>query len=571
MKLITKVILLIVVLMTPVISLYAFSHRQSTRLVEEQITIANRNRLAVFMQQIEQTMDQVSLYSHLISQDPDFASLAGNVLPKDGYEYALLLDSLQRKLSLFGTSTAWMNRIVLYFPQSKHAISSYSLIPYEERSLPVTAAPEWSFREVDVNGLAKPAFTRYFVEPSSAAADVRQASVVVEVNLMADNIVSLLDSFKTKGNNDPFLYRSAEAYLPNRTADDALIRRLIAALPASGFDGGRGYAEVSIDGQRYLAYGLASPKLGWTLIDYVPLDTILAPVTASRNLFYATAGLLVAMGAAAAFLLYTQVQVPIRRLDEGARRLEAGDWSARIDNVKAREFAQLFRQFNRMAARIQHLIEKVYREELLRKEAVMKQLQSQINPHFLYNSLAYIVSMAQMNRTEPVVSMAYSLADYYRYSTRNETLEATVRDELDFVVSYIEIMNMQLRKIRFAVDVPESLESLEMPKLLLQPLVENAIVHGLEPKPGPGSIRIAGEETADRIRFVVEDDGVGLADEALAALNEAVRRPVAAGDGRGLWNVAQRIAHRFGPDARLYAEASDAGGVKVTIDWPKPR
>ncbi|HZG78270.1 MAG TPA: histidine kinase, partial [Paenibacillus sp.] len=237
-------------------------------------------------------------------------------------------------------------------------------------------------------------------------------------------------------------------------------------------------------------------------------------------------------------------------------------------NVKHGDFTRLFGQFNRMAARMQHLIEKVFREELRAKEAVMKQLQSQINPHFLYNSLAFIVSMAQLKRTEPVISMAYSLADYYRYTTRNEKLDATVREEIAFVSNYVEIMDMQLRKISYHLDVPETLAGLHVPRLLFQPLVENSILHGLEPKEGPGTIRIEGRVEAGYVVFVVEDDGVGMPDDALRRLNDSLAASDENGDIRGLRNVHQRIAHRFGADAGLSLVRAASGGIRATLRWP---
>lgn len=568
MKLITKVIWLIVILMSPVIALYAYSNAQSTRLVEEQLTIANRQRLGIFMHQIEAAMEQVSQYSNLISQDPDFAQFAGNVIPANGYDYAVLSDALQRKLSLFSTSTAWMNRINIYFPGSGHAVSSYSLLPYDENYLLDQVTTRWMYRTIRIDGADKQAFTRFFIVPASAASDIRKADVIVEIDLMSDNIEWLLDSFKMKGNNDPFLYKSAGELVLNGSADEPTIRRLIEQEGGTIADPAGGYRSVSLDGRRYLVYGLVSQRIGWTLVDYVPLETILAPVTYSRNLFYVTAGLLILTGAGAAYIIYSQVQRPIRQLGEGTERLERGDLAARLPSGNNRDFAGLFRQFNRMAEKQQHLIEKVYREQLRAKEAVMKQLQSQINPHFLYNSFAYIVSMAQMNRLEPVVSMAYSLSDYYRYSTRNERLDTSVKEEIAFVRSYLDIMNMQLLKISYTIDIPPELEAIEIPRLLLQPIVENAIIHGLEPKKGGGSIAIIGRAADGIFRFAVEDDGVGLTDEALERLNASLEETEPPGDDCGLWNVHQRLAHRYGSAAGLLLTRSESGGVRVTLSWP---
>jgi Predicted signal transduction protein with a C-terminal ATPase domain len=572
MKLITKVILLIAALMLPVIALYAYSHRQSTKIVEEQITIANQQRLGIFLHQIEGTMEQVSQYSNLIAQDPDFSRLAGNILPSNGYDYALLLGALESKLRLFSMSTAWMNRINVYFPQSGHAISSYSSLEYDAEALLRDYSAVWDYRPVNVSGLTNQAFTRFFVEPASASSDLTRASIVVEINLMADNIASLLDTFKTKGNNDPFLYRAEDhEYVANDSADVSLIGQLIDSDSLGRIDPETGYREVRLDGNRYLVYALTSDKLGWTLVDYVPLESILKPVNESRTLFFLTADLLILMGAAAAYLIYFQVQVPIRMLGSGVERLEQGELSARIAYAKNKDFDSLFRGFNRMAKRMQHLIDKVFHEELRAKEAVMKQLQAQINPHLLYNSLAYIISMAQMNRIEPVISMSYNMANYYRYTTRTDKIDTTIGEEIAFVISYIEIMDMQLNKIAFEIDIPEELEAMVIPKLLLQPIVENAIVHGLEPKLGNGRLVIRAWAEEEIVRVTVEEDGEGMAEEAMRRVNEALLQPEAPDRSFGLWNVHHRMRLRFGSDAGLVVTRSELGGVMVLLQWPAER
>lgn len=569
MKLITKMLLLIAMLMIPVIVLYIYANNRSVGVVEEQINIANQNRLRLFLEKIEGAMDQASNFSNIITKDPELYEMTEAARPANRYDYAVLVDSIERKLGLFSLSTDWMSRFSLYFPASGRAISSHSSIAYDESYLAANLSARWVFRPITVNGIQKRAFTRYFVEPYAGITDLRQATIIVEVDLMEDNIVALLDSFKSQGNNDPFLYRAPDDYVLNGTADDRMARRIIESYDIAAGVGANNHDTIMLDNKRYLIYFFESPKLGWTLIDYVPLADIVAPLTNSRYLFYVTVGLLLFLGGAAAYLLYVHVQVPVELLTESVSKLKQGQFSVRLPTNRNREFRRLIAQFNEMAAQIQHLVEKVYSEELRSKEAVMKQLQSQINPHFLYNSLAYIVSMAKLNRTKPIEAMAYSLADYFKYTTRNVSMTTTVREELDFVTAYMDIMNSQLNKIRWRIDIPDSMLPMPIPRLLIQPVVENAIAHGLEPKPGDGEIRISGTDETEWCVISVEDDGVGMTAAETERLNGRIALTEADGDSFGLWNVNQRLRHQFGTGSGIAVEASPNGGVKVVMRWNK--
>lgn len=569
MNLITKMLLLISMLMIPVMMVYMYSNHQSIGVVEDQINIANQNRLAYFLNEIEGTMEQVSNFSNIITKDPDFAEFAGNAIPVNRYDYSTLVERMEYKLGLFSLSTDWMSRISLYFPASQSAVSSHSPVTYNENYLADHINTQWLLRDITVNGIGKRAFTRYFAEPYAGISDLQKASIVVEVDLLEDNIVALLDSFKTKGNNDPFLYKAPDKYVLNGTSNAGMAQRVIEAYNLAANRPQQNPNIILLDNKQYLIYFLTSSKLNWTLVDYVPLEDILQPVTRSQYLFYITTGLLLAAGAAAVLFMYVHVQVPIKLLTESVNKLKKGQFSVRITTNPNQEFRQLIVQFNEMAAQIQHLVEKVYLEQIRAKEALMKQLQSQINPHFLYNSLAYIISMAKMNRPQPIVSMAYSLADYYKYSTRNDSMLTTIREEIDFVTSYIDVINHQLNKIHYEVFIPTSMENTLIPRLLIQPVVENAIVHGLESKLEGGELRIIGADEHECYTITVEDDGMGITATELMELNERLKAPETDGDSFGLWNVNQRLRYQFGEGSGLFIESSASGGVKVVLRWQK--
>ncbi|XID92901.1 sensor histidine kinase [Paenibacillaceae bacterium WGS1546] len=567
MNLITKMILLISMLMLPVIFLFAHTNRQSIDLVKTQIDFANANRLEHFLKEIEDTLEQFAGYSGIILTDPDFAEFAGGSTPGNRYEYAELLQRAERKLRLFSLATRWVNRINLYFPQSRIAVSSDRQPEYDAAALSSKLDRDWRLRSVVVNGIAKRAFTRYFVDPYSGYADLEQASMVIEIELMEDNVIEKLDSFKSKGINDPFLVAGTGEVVLNASSDEATANRLIGAADLANRPGDVMYSTIRLDGKQIRVYSLRSEVLDMTFVDYVPLEDILAPVTKAQGQFILTVSLLILLGIVVAIVLYFNVQVPIRLLTRGVEKLKEGQFSVRVRSRTGPDFERLVSRFNEMAAQIQHLVEKVYREEIRSKEAVMKQLQSQINPHFLYNSMAYIISMVNMNRLSQAVNMGHELSNYFRYTTRNSEMATTLGEELAFVRTYLAIMEDQLHKIGHTIDLPETMLGCRIPRLLIQPLVENAIVHGLEEKLGPGRISITGVTDGEWHSLSVEDDGVGLSESELERLRHRLSLPDPDGGSFGLWNVKWRLRYQFGEGSDMTVSSVESQGFSVQLRW----
>jgi two-component system sensor histidine kinase YesM len=221
-----------------------------------------------------------------------------------------------------------------------------------------------------------------------------------------------------------------------------------------------------------------------------------------------------------------------------------------------------------MVEQIQELFEKVYVEKLHVKEARLKQLQSQINPHFFYNCFSFITSMAKLRNHEAVVAMAHNLSKYYRYTTRQERDLVPLSDEVEFVQYYLKIQQMRMPRLTFTIDISSQVHSLLVPPLVLQPLVENAVLHGIEPQAEEGIIRIMTECIGSSMYLIVDDNGLGLSEEDIRSLTLALEKPVEEKSGYGLWNVHQRMRLHFGENAGLEFSLSPLGGLRVILKWP---
>lgn len=328
-----------------------------------------------------------------------------------------------------------------------------------------------------------------------------------------------------------------------------------------------GTLNIRLNNQEYLVSYVKSTALDWVLVDYVPLEEVLAPINFSRYLFYSSICLILLLSFLAALLLYRQVHLPIRKLVTSITRFKKGNYATRIHSSKTDEFHFLMVSFNLMASQIQQLIEEVYEEKIRLQEATLKQLQAQINPHFLYNCLFYIKNMAKTKNTQAIEAMSLHLGHYYRYMTRTESVEVSVGEELQLVRNYLDIHVLRKRTLSYDIDVDSALLKKKVPRLLLQPIVENAIIHGIEPEGISGAIRITGASQQRLNRIIVEDNGGGLGEEELVALRQRLEEPMREQGGCGIWNVHQRLRYQFEQGSGLFIERSDLGGLRFELIW----
>jgi len=409
-------------------------------------------------------------------------------------------------------------------------------------------------------------FSRYAVTPYSSYLDPSSSNLVIEVQFDSSNIKDMLDKFKSDGRREPFYYLEDVGFIYNRSADKELTNNVIHLLkqkPLLDLES----RTIDLGGEKYLVNIVKSETIGWHLIDYIPISEIIRPIQKTNQLFYVSLAGLLLLCCIAAYLLYAQVQVPIKHLVVGFQKLKNGDYSVRMKPRGRSEFGFLYTRFNLMVAQIQELFETVYLEKIHVREARLKQLQSQINPHFFYNCFSFISSMAKLEKHEAVVAMSHHLSNYYRYTTRRERDLVAMSEEINFVTSYLEIQKMRMSRLRYSIHLPSDMRHLEIPPLMLQPLVENAVIHGIEAWTDASYIQITGEWHEEGARLIVEDDGKGMSMEDILILQHKMQNQMDEQMGCGLWNVHQRMHLRFRGSAGVSFSSSHLGGLKVTITW----
>ncbi len=290
------------------------------------------------------------------------------------------------------------------------------------------------------------------------------------------------------------------------------------------------------------------------------------------------AALLLLLGLTLLFAVQAQrslaqaIHKPIAQLETFAGALAGGDLDARAPETPVKELHDLTESLNTMAGRLQDLIDENRREQENLKKSELRALQSQINPHFLYNTLDAIIWLAESDESDEVIAITRALSDFFRISLSQGKDWITLADEVRHLTGYLTILKVRYRDIlNYVIDIPEELYPQEVLKLLLQPLVENALYHGIKNRRGKGTVCISVWEENEWLHFSVKDDGAGMTPEHL----EQVRRGLE-GDGQdsagyGLFNVNKRIKLYYNQPDGLHIESDPTGGTVVSFRVPVRR
>lgn len=261
---------------------------------------------------------------------------------------------------------------------------------------------------------------------------------------------------------------------------------------------------------------------------------------------------------------------PIKKITDVTNQVAAGDLDVRSDVTDGVEATMLSTSLNSMIDKINELLSQVTTEQIRLRKAEFELLQSQINPHFLYNTLDAIVWLAEDGQNEKVVSTVKSLSEFFRTSLNQGKDIVTIKEELQHVKSYLEIQQIRYQDIlEYEINVPEELSSYLIPKITIQPLVENALYHGIKNKRGLGKIVVTGEKISDYFCIYVKDNGLGISDERLeTVLMNITNRNESEKLTFGLYNVNERIKLDFGDLYGISIDSVYKEGTTVSIKLP---
>ena len=340
--------------------------------------------------------------------------------------------------------------------------------------------------------------------------------------------------------------------------------------------GKRGFYTDSKAGMLVSYVQLEDPS--WKIVYHIPLKELYREMDTLKRwvLLIIVYGLIIL--SVLSVLTSVDIITPINKLVEGMKKVERGNKHEDIELDRSDELGYLSESFNRMSKKIDYLVNRIYKEEIALKEAEIKALQAQINPHFLFNTLENINWMAQLNGVPEISETVSALAKLIDGSIGRGDRTISLREELEYIDNYMTVLkNRYEDKFEVIKILDEGLMDKKIPRLLIQPLVENAVKHGIGKSRRKGIIRLEAFREEGHIVFEVEDNGMGMTAEELEALNKRLQEDelILEGNGTaparksiGLENVNRRIKLLYGSSYGVKIESSYDEYTKVTVRIP---
>ncbi|AOZ94772.1 histidine kinase [Paenibacillus crassostreae] len=339
------------------------------------------------------------------------------------------------------------------------------------------------------------------------------------------------------------------------------------------------FVESSKGKPQFIAY-TTSAETGWIIVGSAPLQEIVQEANEIRQVIIVSVALSILFTITLYFFMTRWLIRPVQLLKKQMRQAASGFLEAKVKTTGQDEIADLGKSFNTMLEQIKMLLEKSIQEQDQIQKAELRTLQAQINPHFLYNTLDSIVWMAEANKNAQVIQLVQALSRFFRISLSKGRDWIPLRDELEHVQSYLIIQQMRYRDIlQYDIQVEPALLDIPILKMSLQPIVENALYHGIKNKRRKGLIRIsAREEQKGIFTLIVEDDGIGITSERMkqiqTRLDVSSSQELIEDDitiGFGLYNVHQRVRLYYGQHYGVTIESVELQGTRVSLRIPIER
>ncbi|HEY8422375.1 MAG TPA: histidine kinase [Thermoclostridium sp.] len=328
---------------------------------------------------------------------------------------------------------------------------------------------------------------------------------------------------------------------------------------------------VSIDGTKFLVAYKTSDYFESILYKYVPENAVFEPLNNFRVWFAVFSVLSLTVVIVYSIYVYKFIHKPLSRLVYSFREVKKGNFDINIEHEVDDEFRFIYRNFNSMVRDLKSLIEQTYTQKLLVQKANMKQLQSQINPHFLYNSFFILNTMARTGDYENLEKFTEQLGRYFQFITRSAADEVTLQKEVEHARVYTDIQALRFsNRVKVTFDeLPDEFSNIMVPRLILQPIIENAFEHGLSMIKSNGFLAISFERVEDELHIIVENNGEDISEENLDILQGKLSSK---NDGNeevtALQNINQRLKLKFGQEYGVTVDKGSRGGFKVTISIP---
>jgi two-component system sensor histidine kinase YesM len=333
------------------------------------------------------------------------------------------------------------------------------------------------------------------------------------------------------------------------------------------------YLEMDVNGATYMLNWVYSPKNDWYYITALNVKTVTQSISSILNTMFFMLLALLIVSVSITVLVVRSTTAPLNDLNFAMREIKNKNFKMQLNADRGDEFEVIYSGFNEMAKEIGTLIQTITEEKNIKTETYIRLLQSEINPHMLYNALESLYSIAKINKQEEIADLVMALSKFFRISLSGGKRVVPFRDAFELANQYIIVQNIRMNyKIKFEYDIPEQLMSILTPKFLLQPIVENAFQYGFKNRRADCHLSIRASADGECVRIVVQDNGIGIHEQDLNHINEKINDfdfEKISGKGYALRNINYQIKLKFGNEYGLWLESVYGEYTRVNIKIPR--
>lgn len=558
----TRLVSIFLLVMALVYGMGIYIYSWGLRTVKNEIRNSTKAQSSFYLERLEEEMERIKILQYDCLNDEALQKLAIRRSIMNDYEAVNSILQLHQRLGTIKNSSTYIRDVSAHIPPIDKTISANAAVnPVQTEKFQEIRVPYGEYGAQFIKYKDGLYLTTLHQELFSARNPLY--SIEVELNEQAFN--EAIKQFNTYPGSGSFLISlSTNVVLENQTENHAYVPEDF--LPDYFHTQVSGSGYNMIDDKEYYYVYVKSEYLNMILLRYIPQELVLTPI---QNFYiwvwiFSAAAVMIIISFSLA--TYQLIHKPLLALVKAFQKVEKGDLQVTIDIDSNNEFGYLYKRFNAMVVNLNTLIDQAYKQKILMQRAELKQLQSQINPHFLYNSFFMIHTMARVG-DDNLIPFTKHLGEYFRFITRNDADYVPLSEEVGHARTYTEIQLMRFSKrleIQFG-DCPEKFSRMEVPRLILQPVIENAFEHAVERKKSNGIIAVNFFVNEDNLSISVEDNGSDFSEEQVEALQKRLQNDCDDANVTGLINIHRRIRLVYGEGCGLHMERSQLGGLKVVM------
>ncbi|WP_019636854.1 sensor histidine kinase [Paenibacillus fonticola] len=555
-----RLILSFICILLPLYILSMIIYNWGVRTLKDEISKSMISQVSQYYSGLEEEFKRIQTLQYDVLSDDNLNALGAIPESLNDIEKMQSILRLQQRLNAIRNSSAYIVDVYAHIPAIQKNVSALTISTFDQeefselKNIPLSL----DAKLININGKTYLTASYPFVTPESKKWPLFIVVIEISQEKLKENLKMMVNS-----PDEGLIFKSSQFEIT--TSHDAYFDLGTASQMLSGIDTNTAQT-VAIKDKQYLAVYSYSHFFGAVLSKYVPVKAVFQPLEKYRSWFVLLLLVSFAIIVVYSLYVYKYIHKPLYKLVKAFRKVEHGDFNEQIEHDFNDEFQYIYTRFNAMLDNLKSLIDQVYKQQLLTHKAELKQLQSQINPHFLYNSLFILNTMTRLGDYDNLERFTNQLGEYFQFITRGDSDEVLLGKEVNHAKVYSEIQAMRFanrNRVEFG-DLPDQVGHIMVPRLIVQPIIENAFKYALENRSANGILRVQIVRVHNYLHLIVEDNGEELDDRRIRSLNECLSCPDEA-ETTGLLNIHQRIRLKFGQDSGLYLERSELGGLKATI------